>query len=50
MKKILLLMLVVMGVEMAHAQQDKDTISYPDGRYYHPPLDTSGYLLNQKMM
>ena len=44
MKKILLLMLVVMGVEMAHAQQDKDTISYPDGRYYHPPLDTSGYL------
>ena len=40
MKKILLLMLVVMGVEMAHAQQDKDTLSYPDWRYYYPPLDT----------
>ena len=25
----------------AFAQQDKDTISYPDWRYFYPPLDTA---------
>ena len=32
---------VVLLSGMMYAQQDKDTLSYPDWRYYYPPLDTT---------
>ena len=30
---------------MAHAQQDKDTLSYPDWRYYYSPFDTTNNVI-----
>ena len=41
MKRLLLTIIsVVLLSGMMYAQQDKDTISYPDWRYYYIPLDT----------
>ena len=45
MKRLLLTIIsVVLLSGMMYAQQGKDTISYPDWRYYHPQLDTSDTL------
>lgn len=43
--KYLVLLLAVLVSGEVLAQQDKDTLSYPDGRYLYPPLDTSANLV-----
>jgi hypothetical protein len=43
-QKIIVFALFAIVCGVIHAQQDKDTISYPDWRYYHPQLDTSDTL------
>ena len=39
-KRFFFILLIVSLLGNVNAQQDKDTISYPDGRYYYIPLYT----------
>ena len=39
-KRFFFILSIVLLLGKVYAQQDKDTISYPDGRYYYIPLDT----------
>ena len=40
-RKVLFFVLTALVAGGTFAQQGKDTVSYPDGRYFYPPLDTT---------